>query len=83
MVAPLYAARVEDLQFAPTIGVTCPECQHKSEIAVEVIRTKLSKWEKVLDLPYTLRCANCGEKGRAIIDARRALGYDQLDRRST
>ena len=77
MAPALYAARVEDLTFAPTISVECLECGHKSEVAVGVIRAKLPSWEKVLDLPHALRCANCGAKGRAIVNARCALGYEQ------
>ncbi len=73
--APLYAALVENLLFAPTVDIECLECDHKAEVAPEVIRAKLPAWEKVLDIPHLVRCANCGAKGRAIVDARRALGY--------
>jgi hypothetical protein len=33
----------------------------------------------ITDLPRHLRCANCDAKGRAEVDARKALGYDRLD----
>jgi uncharacterized Zn finger protein len=72
--APLYAARIEDLQFAPTVGSECLECGHKGEIPVELIAAKLPEWYRVLDIYRIVRCEKCGAKGRAIIDARRALG---------
>lgn len=62
----LYAARVENLLFAPTIAVECLECEHKSEIAVEV-KGEAAR-VKVLDIHKVVRCANCEGTG----DRRRA-----------
>ena len=42
------------------------------------IAARAPGWFRVLDLPRMLRCANCGEKGRAVVNARRALGHDGL-----
>ncbi len=74
----LHAACVEHLTFAPTVSIECLACQHKAEVAVAAITAKTPGWFRVLDLPRMLRCTNCGAKGRAISDARRALGYDKL-----
>jgi hypothetical protein len=35
---------------------------------------KLADWYRVLDIYRVVCCEKCGAKGRAIIDARRALG---------
>jgi hypothetical protein len=36
-------------------------------------------WTSIGDLARHLRYSNCNEKGRAEVDARKALGYDRLD----
>ncbi len=71
----LWAARVDDLQSAPTVGVECLECGHKSEVAVVALAAKLPGWYRVTEIWRVVRCEKCGAKGRASIDARRALGY--------
>jgi hypothetical protein len=74
----LYAACVEHLLFAPTITIECLACEHRAEVAVAAIAAKTPGWFRVLDLPRMLRCENCGVKGRAVINARQALGHDKL-----
>ncbi len=63
------------MRFGPSITIQCLECDDKAEVAVEVVKAKLPTSEKVLDIQHVVHCANCGAKGRAIVDARRALGY--------
>jgi hypothetical protein len=75
----LYAACVEHLTFAPTVIIECLACEHRAEVAVAASAAKAPGWFRVLDLPRILRCENCGKKGRAIIDARLALGHDKLE----
>jgi hypothetical protein len=53
-------------------------CEHRAEVAVATIAARAPGWFRVLDLPRMLRCANCGVKGRAVVNARRALGYDRI-----
>ncbi len=50
-IAPLYAARLEDLIYGDPIDAECLECGHKSEVLVRSIRVKLPDWFRVLDLP--------------------------------
>jgi hypothetical protein len=73
----LYAARVEDLVHHPTITVECHDCRRRTEVPVEVLWAKLPPWERVLDLGRSMRCENCGARGGAMVDARRALGYER------
>jgi hypothetical protein len=73
----LYAARVEDLVHHPTVTVECLDCRRRTEVPVEVLRARLPAWERVLDLGRSMRCENCGTRGRAMVDARRALGYER------
>jgi hypothetical protein len=37
----IYAARIDDLQFAPTITLRCLACEHEQEIAVVMVAAKL------------------------------------------
>jgi hypothetical protein len=73
----LYAARIEDLEHHPTISIECVDCRRKTEMLVSFSRKRLPAWERVLDIPLVLRCDGCGLKGRAVVDARRALGYER------
>ena len=74
---PLYAAKLRDLTCATTLTATC-ECRHVAEVTVETLWKLLPITTAITDLYRHLRCANCDEKGRAEVDARRALGYDRL-----
>ncbi len=60
---PLYAARVENLLFAPMVEVECLECGHKAELAVADIKAKLPEWERVLDIHCSVRCAKLRRQG--------------------
>ena len=77
MAPALYSARIEDLVHWPTVKIECIECRRSTEMPVEEIRARLPSWQRVLNIPIMLRCENCGSKGRAVIDARRALGYER------
>jgi hypothetical protein len=77
MPPPLYAARIEDLKHYPTISIECADCWRRTEMPVSFIRERMPAWERVLDIPRVLRCDGCGSKGRAVVDARRALGYER------
>jgi len=74
-VVPLYAARVEDLRPGSFVGVICDACGHSSHVASETIQNKLPGSEPIQYLGIKLRCEACGERGRVILDVRRALGY--------
>ena len=52
---------------------------HVAEVEVTTLWRRLPMWTSVTDLARHLRCANCDEKGRCEVDARKALGYDRLD----
>ena len=75
-IVPLYAAKLRDLTWAETVTATC-ECGHVAEVEVELLWKRLPMWTSVTDLARHLRCANCDEKGRAEVDARKALGYER------
>ena len=77
-IVPLNAARLRDLTWATTITVNC-QCGHVAEVAVETLWKRLPMATAIADLARHLRCANCDERDRCEIDARRALGYDQLE----
>ena len=74
-IAPLYAARVEDLRYGPELSATCLACEHEARVAVALIQRKLPPAYRVTELWRCFRCANCGVKGRVIVDARKALGH--------
>jgi hypothetical protein len=57
------AARVENLQFAPTVDVERLKCGHKSELAVEAVAKKLPEWYRALDIYRVVRCEMCGARG--------------------
>ena len=75
---PLFNARVDDLQHAETIDVECLACGHQSHVQVSEVRAKIPDWYRVLDLPRVLRCDHCGAVGRSHINARQALGYENI-----
>lgn len=75
MAPALYAARVEDLVHWPTVTIECTDCRRRTEVPVEEIKARVPAWQRVLNIPIVLRCENCGAKGRAVIDARKELGY--------
>jgi hypothetical protein len=77
-IIPLYAARLEHLTWATSVTVSC-ECGHVAEVEVATPWKRLPMWASITELARHLRCANCDEKGRAEVDARRALGYDGPD----
>jgi len=72
---PLYNARIDDLQFADTISVECLECRRQSHVQISELKARLPEWYRVMDLPRILKCENCGTAGRAVVNARQALGY--------
>lgn len=72
----LWSARVEHLLNHDTVSLECLECGHKSEVSVEAIRAKLPDWYRVKEIWRVMKCANCGQRGRGLVDARRALGHD-------
>ena len=74
-VAPLYAARVEDLRHGPELGATCLACEHEARVPVALIQQRLPPHYRVTELWRHFRCANCGTRGRVIVDARQALGH--------
>ena len=74
-IVPLYAARVENLRAGSFVGVICDGCGHSAHVAAEVIQNKLPGSEPIKYLGVKLRCDACGERGRVILDVRRALGY--------
>jgi hypothetical protein len=73
---PLYAAKLRDLSWHPTVTVHCI-CGRTSEVAVEVLWKRLPLSTPITDLHRHLRCGTCDERGAAEVDARRALGYDR------
>lgn len=75
---PLYAARLRDLTWATSVTATC-QCGHVAEVEIGTLWKRLPMWTPITDLARHLRCASCDEKGRAEVDARKALGYDRLD----
>jgi hypothetical protein len=59
------------------LTATC-ECGHAAEVEVTTLWDRLPMSTSVTALGRHLRCVSCDEKGRAEVDARRALGYDRL-----
>ena len=76
-IVPLYAARLEHLTWHPTVTVRCG-CGHMADVTVEVLWRRLPIWLPISDLHQRLRCEACDERGRVEVDARKALGYDDV-----
>ena len=74
--SPLRGPSRGHLVHHPTVTVECHDRRRCMEVQVEILRAWLRAWERVLDLGRNMRCDNCGAKGRAMVDARRALGYE-------
>lgn len=72
---PMYAARVADLRAGHSVGVICDQCGHAANVSVETVQDRVAGWTFVNKLGLKLRCAKCGERGKVIVNARRALGY--------
>ena len=79
------AARVPSasglIEAPPRFFCLCPRISpiaRELEVAVETLWKRLPMTTSITDLARHLRCANCDEKGRTEVDARRALGYDGL-----
>ena len=78
--APLCAARIEDLGPGDFVKVDCAACSHtallvreadrlalRAELAPAFLsRLGLRPQDKVLDLKDHLRCRGCGARGRAV-----------------
>ena len=70
-IAPLYAARIEDLGSGDFVKVDCPACHHVALLTPEaLLRVGLIPATKVLDLKGRLRCRGCGRKGRAVVSVK-------------
>jgi hypothetical protein len=66
-IAPLYAARVEELGQGNFVKVDCAACHHVAWLTPKaLLRAGLSTRAKILDL----KGRGCGRKGRAVVSIR-------------
>jgi hypothetical protein len=66
--APLYAARIEDLGPGDFLKLDCSACSHTALLAPAFLsRLGLSPRNKVLDLKDRVRCRGCGARGEAVV----------------
>jgi hypothetical protein len=74
--APLYAARIEDLGPADFVKLECAACGHDVLIPPSALLQglRLAPATHVLDLQPRLRCRQCDARGKAIVSVRWAGG---------
>ena len=73
--APLYAARIEDLGPGDFVKVECAACGHVELLTAGMLATAGAKpIERVLDLEPRLRCRECDARGKAVASTRWAAG---------
>jgi hypothetical protein len=57
------------------LGCICDHCGHAADVASEDVQNRVSGSVFVNKLGMNWRCEKCGERGKVIVNARRALGY--------
>ena len=66
--APLYAARIEDLGPSDFVKIDCAACGHTALLKPAfLVPLVLEPRHRVLDLKDRLRCRGCGVRGRAVV----------------
>jgi hypothetical protein len=70
--APLYAARIEDLGPGDFIKVECAACGHDVLITRSALLQglRLQPTDRVLDLEPRFRCRECDARGKTVVSVR-------------